>query len=162
MTLFRNINENVREAFGSFSIIFNFVVTDIIKRPRSYKIGVFSIFLVISFLVFLQSVLELTPIIFIKIAEDQNGQYDLTITPIAAENDTRRAESGSNRFAPMYRAVNLTEVEEKIGNMSQNCWSCTSLASSCSSRKPQQSNTQLSGCRYCSGLFKGKISGFWN
>jgi len=105
-----------KEFFASFKIIYAYVITDIEKKPRSFKIGVFSIFLVVCFLVILQSVLYLTPLIFIKLAEEQNGHYDLTITPIAAEDDPRSSE-GFN--IPVVRAVNFTSLESQLGDMSE-------------------------------------------
>jgi len=97
---------------GTLKIILNYVITDIQKRPRSFKIGVFSVFIVVTFLTILQAGLSITPIIFIKLAENQAGDVDLMFTPIAAENDTRVAGAGSD--TTIFRFLNLTDMEEKL------------------------------------------------
>jgi len=114
MDFIKQSHSKLREFLASFKIIYAYVLTDIEKKPRSFKIGVFSIFIVVCFLVILQSVLYLTPLIFIKLAEEQNGHYDLTITPIAADDDPRSSE-GTN--IPVVRAVNFTALESQLGDM---------------------------------------------
>jgi hypothetical protein len=76
---------------GTLSTILNYISTDIAKKPRSFKIGVFSVFIVVVFLTLLESGLSITPIMFLKIAEDQAGAIDLILAPVAAVNDTRIA-----------------------------------------------------------------------
>ena len=74
---------------GTLQIILSYIITDIRKKPRSFKIGVFSIFIVVSFLIILQSAKHLTPALFIRLSEAQTGDSDLTLRNIALENDTR-------------------------------------------------------------------------
>jgi hypothetical protein len=113
----------LKEFMGTLVTLVNYITTDIEKRPRSFKIGVFSIFLVVTFLVVLQSALELTPLVFLKMAQDKTGQYDFTILPISAENDTRLSsdsqDSNSNTSTPMFRGLNLTEIELKLERMTE-------------------------------------------
>ena len=77
---------------GTLNIIFRYLLTDIKKKPRSFKIGVFSIFLVVGFVALMQSVIQLSSVVFLKIAEGQTGDADLILTPTSAENDTRLAD----------------------------------------------------------------------
>lgn len=75
--------------FAIFLIIFNYIFTDIEKKPRSFKIGLFTIFIVVGFLVLMQSALQLSPLVFLKIAETQVGDTDIILTPTSATNDSR-------------------------------------------------------------------------
>ena len=66
---------------GTMKTMFNYLVNDIKKKPRSFKIGIFSIFLVIGFLASLQSIFQLSPVIFLTITEDTTGDADIIIYP---------------------------------------------------------------------------------
>lgn len=48
-----------------FYIIIHYTEKDIKKRPRSFKIGIFTIFLVVGFLTLLKATLILSPYIFL-------------------------------------------------------------------------------------------------
>ena len=47
--------------------ILNYVVSDIKKKQRSFKIGVFTIFLVVTFIVMLKSVVDKVGVAFLKV-----------------------------------------------------------------------------------------------
>ena len=81
---------------GVFSIILAYIINDIQKKPRSFKIGLFSIFIVVGFLVLMQSALQLSPLVFLKISESQIGDADFILTPIASANDSRLQDSTFN------------------------------------------------------------------
>ena len=63
----------------------NYIKEDIKKKPRSFKIGFFTIFLVVSFLTLLTNIVSLSPVIFLRIAEDSMGDADILMTPIAPQ-----------------------------------------------------------------------------
>jgi len=73
---------------GTAQIIFTYLLNDIEKKPRSFKIGIFTIFLVIGFLAAIQSAFQLSPVIFLAIAEDQIGDADIIMTPMTIDNST--------------------------------------------------------------------------
>ena len=60
--------------------IFNYVRSDIKKKQRSFRIGVFTIFLVVTFIVMLKSVVDKIGVAFLKVAQDQGGIFDVTMT----------------------------------------------------------------------------------
>lgn len=80
---------NLSSFLGTLQIIFSYILTDIRKKPRSFKIGVFSIFIVVAFLIVLQSAKQLTPALFIRLSEGEAGDADLILSAVALENDTR-------------------------------------------------------------------------
>ena len=101
---------------GTFKIIITYLFQDIKKKPRSFKIGILTIFIVVGFLTLLQSALQLTPLIFLKISEDQVGDADIIFSPISAANST----SGSSSTIPI-RLLNGTKMEnycEKVEGIS--------------------------------------------
>jgi hypothetical protein len=67
-------------------------VEDIKKKPRSFKIGFFTIFLVVAFLSLLTNIVGLSPVIFIRVCENELGDTDLMVTPVSAMNDSRNQD----------------------------------------------------------------------
>lgn len=109
--------ERIKELLSTFKLLLSFIVNDIRTKPRTFKIGVFSVFVVVAFLVTLQSLLQLTPILFLKLAQDQNGQFDLVFAPVAAENDTQTNSTNElDSNTPVVRVVNYTDLEVRLHN----------------------------------------------
>lgn len=50
--------------------IINFIASDITKKQRSFKIGVFTVFLVVMFISLLKSIVDVAPIAFLKVGQD--------------------------------------------------------------------------------------------
>jgi hypothetical protein len=50
--------------------IFYFIVSDIEKRQRSFKIGVFTIFMVVAFVAMLYGLIEVAPVALLRLAQD--------------------------------------------------------------------------------------------
>ncbi|KAL4502254.1 hypothetical protein ABPG72_000489 [Tetrahymena utriculariae] len=73
---------------GTAKIIIQYLINDIKKKPRSFKIGIFSIFLVIGFISAIESAFQLSPVIFLTIGEDQAGDADIVLTPVTFQNRT--------------------------------------------------------------------------
>lgn len=82
--------------FAILTIVLTYIITDIQKKPRSFKIGLFSIFIVVGFLVVMQSALQVSAIVFLKISENQVSDADLILTPIPATNDSRLQDGSFN------------------------------------------------------------------
>jgi hypothetical protein len=104
----------LKEIVGALSILLNYIITDIDKRPRTFKIGVFSVFLVVTFLVVLQSALHMTPVVFLRLAENQSGQYDFTLQPVAAVNDTRLDSTNADPGNTFFRGLNFTQLQQQL------------------------------------------------
>lgn len=98
---------------GSFSLITNYIVSDIEKKPRSYKIGVFTVFLVCTFLTILYSGIQLTPALFIRLGEDQAGDIDFIMSPVAASNDTQKSDNSLS-----IRLLNVSNIADQITDYS--------------------------------------------
>lgn len=63
-----------------FLLLLRLAWNDLRNVPKSFKIGILTIFMVVGFLTVLAAGDELTPIIFIKLAENQIGDADFIIT----------------------------------------------------------------------------------
>ena len=53
--------------FQTFLTVMNYIYSDILKRTRSFKIGVFTIFMVVSFIMMLKALVDIAPIAFLKV-----------------------------------------------------------------------------------------------
>jgi len=102
--------QKVKDFANRFKTVCEFLILDIKRRPGTFKIGLFTIYIVIVFLVLLQSILQLTPILFLSIAEGQSGMVDLELTPLV-KNFTKQENFGMNM------TLNITEIKGKIGNL---------------------------------------------
>ncbi len=69
------------KCWPTFLTILTYLVSEQTKKARSFQIGVFTVFLVVSFLTFLKSALDIAPITFIKLASDTVGYTDFRLLP---------------------------------------------------------------------------------
>lgn len=60
--------------------IFDYVTSDISKRKGSFCIGTTTVFLVVMFLTALKSVIDIVPIAFLKVGQDQGGSIDISLS----------------------------------------------------------------------------------
>lgn len=105
---------------GIFQIILSYIMTDIRKKPSTFKIGVFSIFIVVAFLIVLQSAKQLTPALFIRLSEAEAGDYDLMLRSVALENDTRLTnESYVSNPIHGVRLLNGINIEKICDSMEE-------------------------------------------
>ena len=65
---------------GVQNIIINYLLADIQKRSRSFKIGLMTITLVTAFVVVLDSLISLAPQIFFRVSQYYVGDFDVTLT----------------------------------------------------------------------------------
>ena len=87
--IFRDYRQKEQEPDGagfSMGAIFSYIMSDLKKKPRSYKIGMFTVGLVVTFVVFMWSVVEGTPLIFLKLSQDQVGEADIVVRASGANN----------------------------------------------------------------------------
>jgi len=110
------LKAKLKEFIINVQIVCGFIVVDIQRKPRTFKIGLFSIYIVIAFLVLLQSILLLTPTLFVNVAEKQNGVADLALFPVSSQNDSRLSNSDSN--TTIIRTLNLTEIQQQLADLS--------------------------------------------
>lgn len=105
---------------GKLSILLTYLWADLRKRQRSFRIGVFSIFLVVMFLSLMLSGVLMTGVIFLKLAEQQTDEADLVITPISAQNDTRSLDStavNTTNLQDSFRLLNFYDMNQTISGV---------------------------------------------
>ena len=54
----------------------NYLRNQIAKQPGAFKIGIFTVFLTVMVITFLESVLSCTPILFVKFGQKAVGAID--------------------------------------------------------------------------------------
>ena len=65
----------------TFMTIATYLVSEQSKKARSFQIGIFTVFLVVSFLALMKSVVDVAPVTFVKLASDSVGITDFRLTP---------------------------------------------------------------------------------
>ena len=50
------------------------------KKPTAFKIGVFTVFLVVMVITMLKSVVDSAPVLYVKLGQDSVGAIDYTLT----------------------------------------------------------------------------------
>ena len=121
---------------ANFSVAINYLKSDLIKKQRSFKIGLVSIYLVVFFLTLLLNAIELCPVIFIKLAEEQASEIDLIFTPYLMSqnvenkksafdtylyNKTKKSSSPQSNITQMLSSLsflNFYDIEKKLENFS--------------------------------------------
>lgn len=58
----------------------SYLRSEIYKKPTSFKIGVFTVFLVVMVITMLESVVDSAPILFVKLGQEEVGAIDFTLT----------------------------------------------------------------------------------
>lgn len=88
---------------SNFIVAVKYVITDTKRHKRAWWIGFFTVFLVVAFVSLLQNAIDRSPLIFLKLGEDQVGEYDLLLTPMFSATE----------FSFW---LNFTELEPKIAS----------------------------------------------
>jgi len=65
--------------WSTTNTVVNYIISDIRKKQRSFKIGMLTILLAVGFTVFLDSAFEVAPLAFLKAGQDQLGSIDFKI-----------------------------------------------------------------------------------
>ena len=77
-------------------VIFHYLQQQTRKQPENIKIGVFTVFLTVMVITFLQSVLSCTPILFVKFGQKAVGAIDFTMK--ATTSDTSAIAGNVNYY----------------------------------------------------------------
>uniref|UniRef100_A0A0G4HS92 ABC3 transporter permease C-terminal domain-containing protein n=1 Tax=Chromera velia CCMP2878 TaxID=1169474 RepID=A0A0G4HS92_9ALVE len=67
--------------WGGLRLTFSYASAQVSRNPQAFRIGVFTVFLVVFFGVVLQNAVQTSPIIFLRVAEDDIGEADLLYLP---------------------------------------------------------------------------------
>lgn len=110
---------------SNLSVIWDYLRTDLIKKQRSFKIGLISIFLVVFFVALLMNVIELSPCIFLRLSEEQIGEADFIFAPSLGQKEVydltpayhslvkdNQPVSNVNLFQT--KLINFTELQNKL------------------------------------------------
>ena len=73
------LNKN-RRCCSSCKVVTNYLMIEQQKKQRALKIGIFTVFLVVCMITMLKSVVDSSPIIFVKIGQEQAGAIDYQLT----------------------------------------------------------------------------------
>ena len=96
---------------ASCEVVTRYLVVEQTKKQRALKIGIFTVFLVVMCMTMLKSVVDVSPIIFVKIGQDQVGAIDYTMT--SPSGGTAELDGNINWYAidPFQNPFNFTESQ---------------------------------------------------
>ncbi len=60
-------SEKKKRCCASCETVTQYMVSESVKKPTAFKIGVFTVFIVVMFITMLKSVVDASPILFVKI-----------------------------------------------------------------------------------------------
>jgi len=72
--------ERTRGCCASCRTILTYLVSEQTKKARGFKIGIFTVFLVVMIITMLKSVVDSAPILFVKVGQDSVGAIDFTLS----------------------------------------------------------------------------------
>lgn len=78
--------------FFNLFVLSGYIIADMKKKPRSYKIGIFTVTLTISFVILLYSILDILPLVFLKQAQNTVGESDFVYTAFPTLNITQSGD----------------------------------------------------------------------
>lgn len=117
---------------SNLSVIINYLKSDLIKKQRSFKIGLISIFLVVLFLTLLLNAIQLVSCVFIKLTEEQNSEIDLILTPYLynqnvdikksyfdsfIHNKTSLSEAFNTNYKINFNFLDFYEIKKRLKNL---------------------------------------------
>ena len=107
---------------STFIVVFNYLKSDLIKNQRTFKIGLVTIFLVVLFTSLFINTINLSSLIFLRLAENQVGETDLIMIPFSSKDAKNKRSAfdkllnGSidleNNFTDNYLPLNLMDFPE--------------------------------------------------
>lgn len=80
------LSRKEQASFFNIFVLTSYVLSDMIKKPKAYRIGIFTVTITVTFVILLYSILDILPVVFLKQAQDQVGESDFIYTSVAAEN----------------------------------------------------------------------------
>ncbi|KAF2072454.1 hypothetical protein CYY_006230 [Polysphondylium violaceum] len=104
--------------YGDLRVALKYVHNNSKRNKKSLLLGLFTIFLVVLFISFLQNLIQASPIVFLKLSEDQTGELDLVIT--GDPNNYGSANTSLLLATPVYETsseeaqYNKVDTREKL------------------------------------------------
>lgn len=72
----------------SMKIIVTYLISDLKKKQRSFRIGLLTVLIVTTCITVLMSGITISPLIFMKLSENDVGETDVVLTPAVGSNRT--------------------------------------------------------------------------
>jgi len=79
--------------FANLKVVLNYLKSNIIKNPRTFKIGFVSIFLVVFFISLLMNAISISPVIFTRLTEDIVGEADIVMIPFDKKDVSKNTKN---------------------------------------------------------------------
>ena len=76
------MNEIYNNFVSNLKVSIYYLKSDIIKKQRDFKIGLFAVFLVVFFLTMLLNCIQFSSTIFIKLSEERESEIDIILVLI--------------------------------------------------------------------------------
>ena len=99
-------------------VVFNYLKSDIIKKQRSFKIGLLTVFLVILFTAILMNIIGLTPLIFLRLAENTAGETDIMMLPLLNKLNVKYKSSAIDSLFNINNTNTFQLTQQNITNLS--------------------------------------------
>ena len=71
--------ERTRACCAKCKTITQYLVSETKKKPSAFKVGVFTVFLVVMVITMLKSVVDSAPILFVKLGQEEVGAIDFSL-----------------------------------------------------------------------------------
>jgi len=65
---------------GDLRVILNYLIAEQNKKASGLKIGICTVFMVVAIITMLESVVSVTPILFVKLGQEEAGAIDFKLT----------------------------------------------------------------------------------
>eukprot|EP00026_Physarum_polycephalum_P001035 Phypoly_transcript_01036.p1 GENE.Phypoly_transcript_01036~~Phypoly_transcript_01036.p1 ORF type:complete len:1168 (+),score=174.37 Phypoly_transcript_01036:78-3581(+) len=79
-TLQNTITSYYNIIYADFATAIRYVITDAKRHKKGFIIGIATVFIVVMFVSLLQNVIQKSPIVFLKLSEDEVGEFDMVMT----------------------------------------------------------------------------------
>eukprot|EP01133_Synstelium_polycarpum_P010243 gene10243-11942_t len=90
---------------GDFRVALRYVHKNSRKNIKGLLLGLLTVFLVVLFISFLQNLIQASPIVFLKLSEDQAGELDLVITGDASSASVANSSLTSTDRVGAFKAA---------------------------------------------------------
>lgn len=110
----------------NFKLILNYLISDLKKKKRNFRIGFFTVFLVVFFFAIFLNTIHLSPTILLRFAENQAGEVDIMMLPNFNKKDVSHKipnfklnsnsnlKDNPNQNEPSFEFLNFDEIFEAL------------------------------------------------
>lgn len=120
----KNLSKKDRAKFFNIFVLTSYIIADLKKKPKSYKIGVFTVTLTVSFIILLYSILDVLPLVFLKQAQNSVGEADFVFNSVSPQNISQSVDTyiynnayQTTRVVPAENALPFIDYVEFISQV---------------------------------------------